>query len=85
MSDPTARRGDNIKRLLSEMKKTRRGWTENQIKNFLFGQYRYGVTEQTLDRIFNQLKDHGVIFGKQRRSPPFVLFYPMTDEESPSF
>ena len=64
MSDPTARRGDNISALLEAMKKSKRGWTKRQIKRFLFERYRYGVREQTLDMIINQLKDHALIYAK---------------------
>lgn len=67
MSDPTARRGDNISALLQEMKKSKDGWTGNQIKNFLFERYRYGVREQTLDQIIMQLKDRGLIYKKPIR------------------
>lgn len=89
MSDPTARRGDNIKRLITAMKQSKKGWTDNQIKTFLFRQYRYGVSEQTLDRIFEQLKLHNVIYGKKKEDkrshmPAKILWYPLP-QESPSF
>lgn len=67
MSDPTARRGDNIMAMLKAMKKDKNGWTKRQILDFLFVRYRAGVTEQTLESIFNQLKDRGIIFAKPVR------------------
>ena len=81
MSDPTARRGDNIKRLLEEMKSSKKGWGETEIKDRLFELYRFGVTEQTLDKIFLQLKNHSIIRGikkecKRKHLPPTVLWYP---------
>lgn len=76
MSDPTARRGDAINALLDAMRKSRRGWSKRQIKDFLFERYRYGVREQTLDLIFNQLKDHGIIAGKPaRKGSRIILWY----------
>lgn len=67
MSDPTARRGDNITAMLDAMKKSAAGWSKGQMKRFLFERYRYGVREQTLDMIINQLKDHGLIYAKPIR------------------
>lgn len=64
MSDPTARRGDNVTALLDAMERSKRGWTKRQMKDFLFDRYRYGVREQTLDSIINQLKDRGKIYAK---------------------
>ncbi|MDH5199614.1 MAG: hypothetical protein OEW93_01900 [Candidatus Bathyarchaeota archaeon] len=77
MSDPTARRGDNITALLEEMKRSGRGWTKRQIKSFLFERYRYGVREQTLDMIIDQLKDHALIYAKPaRKGANIYLWYP---------
>ena len=75
MSDPTARRGDNITALLEAMEQSKRGWTRNQIKNFLFERYRYGVREQTLDMIINQLKDRGKIYAKPIRKGANVYYW----------
>lgn len=69
MSDPTARRGDNIKQLLTEIKKSRRGMFEQEIKDRLFELYRFGITEQTIDKIFEQLKNHNVIVGTPMKRP----------------
>ncbi len=76
MSDPTARRGDNITALLDAMRKTDKGWSKFQIKKFLWVRYRYGVRKQTIDQIFQQLIDNHIIFGKpiEPRST-VVLFY----------
>ena len=70
MSDPTARRGDVITNLLEWMhkKQKQKGMTKKQIKDFMFHRYRYGVREQTLDKNFQQLIDHGLIYGM--RIPP---------------
>lgn len=64
MSDPTARRGDNIMALLKEMIKSKRGWTKTEMTDFLFMRYRTGVREQTLESIFNQLRDRAIIYAK---------------------
>jgi hypothetical protein len=81
MSDPTARRGDNISALLDAMRQSKRGWTKNQMKNFLFERYRYGVREQTLDMIINQLKDRGKIYAKPiRKGANIYLWYPIEKE-----
>lgn len=82
MSDPTARRGDNITALVKNMIESNRGWSEKQIKTFLFEKYRYGVTEQTLDKIFEQLKTHGIIYGKKSTKPPYIWFFPMVKMEA---
>ncbi len=76
MSDPTARRGDNITALLEAMQKTKKGWSKFQMKRFLFVRYRYGVRKQTIDQILRQLLDNKIIIGKpiQPRSS-VVLFY----------
>ena len=77
MSDPTARRGDNITALLDAMKRSNRGWTKRQMKDFLFERYRYGVREQTLDMIINQLKDRSKIYAKPtRKHANIYLWYP---------
>ena len=83
MSDPTARRGDNITALLDAMKLTpNEGWTKNQIKKFLFIRYRFGVRKQTLDQIFQQLIDNGILFGKPiRPRSNIVKFYCTPDSE----
>jgi len=65
MSDPTARRGDNITALLDTMKNTNRGWSNFQMKKFLFVRYRFGVRKQTIDQIIQQLKDNKIIIGKK--------------------
>lgn len=82
MSDPTARRGDNITALLQAMIDSNKGWSEKQVKAFLFKKYRYGVTEQTLDKILLQLKEHGIIYGKQSTKPPYVWFFPAIKMEA---
>ena len=64
MSDPTARRGDNITALLDTMKTTKKGWSKFQMKKFLFVRYRYGVRKQTIDQILQQLLDNKIIIGK---------------------
>jgi len=64
MSDPTARRGDNITALLDAMKRTKKGWSKFQMKKFLLIRYRYGVTKQTIDKILQQLFDNKIIIGK---------------------
>jgi len=64
MSDPTARRGDNVMALLEAMDKSKRGWSEREIKEFLFIRYRMGIREETLQSIFNQLKDRVIIYAK---------------------
>jgi len=82
MSDPTARRGDNISSLLEKMIKSNKGWSKDQITEFLFKKYRYGVTEQTLDKIFEQLKQHGVIYGRKTKNPPYIWFFPSIKMEA---
>jgi len=66
MSDPTARRGDNVMALLQAMVNSRRGWNKRECLDFLFRRYRFGVREETLEGIFNQLKDRGVLFAKPK-------------------
>jgi hypothetical protein len=66
MSDPCARRGDNVMALLENMVKSGRGWNRSEIMDFLFVRYRMGVREETLQAIFNQLKDRGIIYGKPK-------------------
>lgn len=80
MSDPTARRGDNITALLNAMKDSKRGWTKREMKTFLFERYRYGVREQTLDMIINQLKDHGLIYAKPIRKGANVYLWHVVKE-----
>ena len=76
MSDPTARRGDNITALLDAMQKTERGWSKFQIRKFLFVRYRYGVRKQTIDQIVTQLLDNNIIIGKPiAPRSTIVLFY----------
>lgn len=50
--------------LLKTMTKSKRGWPKAEMLDFLFVRYRGGVREQTLESIFNQLKDRGVIYAK---------------------
>ena len=76
MSDPTARRGDAITSMLDAMKKSGKGWTKSQMKRYLFRAYRYGVTEQTLDHIIAQLRDHGVIYANPiKKGANIYLWY----------
>ena len=76
MSDPTARRGDNVMGLLKTMKQSRRGWPKGEMLDYLFISYRAGVTEQTLERIFNQLKDRGLIYAKTiKKHSPVLRWY----------
>lgn len=76
MSDPTARRGDNIMALLKTMQKSKKGWSQSGMLDFLFMKYRTGVREQTLESIFNQLKDRGIIFAKPKsKNSPILLWY----------
>ena len=62
--------------LLKEMVKTKRGWTKTEMTDFLYMRYRGGVREQTLDGIFNQLRDRGIIYAKPvtRHSPNLVWY-----------
>lgn len=53
------------------------------MKKFLFERYRYGVREQTLDMIINQLKDHGKIYAKPVRKGVNVYLWHAVREESP--
>jgi len=82
MSDPTARRGDNITALLESMIESNRGWSEKQVKKFLYEKYRYGVTDQTLDKIIDQLKVYGIIYGRKSTKPPYIWFFPSIKMES---
>jgi hypothetical protein len=75
MSDPTARRGDNITALLDTMKNTRRGWSKFQMKKFLLVRYRYGVRKQTIDAIIQQLLDNTIIIGKPIKPKSSILLY----------
>ena len=76
MSDPTARRGDNVMALLKAMKKSKKGWAKSEIKDYLFISYRAGVREQTLESIFNQLKDRGLIFARTiKKHSPIIRWY----------
>jgi len=85
MSDPTARRGDIISALLEEMRKLRRGWKKEEVKNFIFERYRYGVREETLEAIFVQLKDRCKIYGKPiTPNSPILLWYPFDIEPETS-
>jgi len=76
MSDPTARRGDVIMALLETIVRSGRGWTRKEIMDFLFVRYRMGVREETLQGIFNQLLDRGIIYGKPKTptSNVYVFF-----------
>jgi len=80
MSDPTARRGDNIMAMLKAMKKNKNGWSKRQMLDFLFLRYRAGVREQTLENIFNQLKDRGIIFAKPIRKGANIYRWHVNDE-----
>jgi len=64
MSDPTARRGDNITALLDAIKNTKRGWSKFQMKRFLFVAYRFGVTKQTIAKIIQQLIENKILIAK---------------------
>jgi len=75
MSDPCARRGDNVMALLETMQKSGRGWNRREIMDFLFVRYRMGVREETLQSIFNQVLDRGIIFGKPKTAGSNVYFY----------
>ena len=75
MSDPTARRGDNIMSLLEAMTKSGRGWTRREIQDFLFVRYRMGIREETLQSIFNQLLDRGIIYGKPKTPTSNIYLY----------
>ena len=71
MSDPTDRRGDNVMAMLKAMKESKRGWPKSEMLDYLFISYRAGVKERTLESIFNQLKDRGLIYAKtiKKHSP----------------
>lgn len=76
MSDPTARRGDNIMALLKTMKESKRGWSKTEMTDYLLLRYRAGVREQTLESIFNQLKDRGMIYAKTiKKHSPILRWY----------
>ena len=85
MSDPTARRGDVLSALLNEMRKSGRGWRKEEVKTFLFERYRMGVREETLEAIFNQLKDRDKIYAKPvKKGSPIMVWFPMQEvEEAP--
>lgn len=75
MSDPTARRGDNIMALLEAMHKSQRGWSRREIQDFLFVRYRMGIREETLQSIFTQLLDRGIIYGQPKTPGSNVFVY----------
>lgn len=75
MSDPTARRGDNITALLDAMTKSGKGWSKFQIKKFLLVRYRYGVRKQTVDAIFQQLIDNKILIAKPIKPRSTVILY----------
>jgi hypothetical protein len=75
MSDPTARRGDNIMALLEAMHKSQRGWLRREIQDFLFVRYRMGIREETLQSIFTQLLDRGIIYGEPKTPGSNVFVY----------
>jgi len=83
MSDPTARRGDHVTALLDAMKRSRRGWSKQQMKTFLFKRYRGGVREQTLDAIIAQLKDHTMIHARRIRKHANIFLWYVVDGEYP--
>jgi hypothetical protein len=64
MSDPTARRGDNVMALLQAIVNSGRPWKKQEMLSFLFMRYRAGVREETLESIWRQLLDRGIIYGK---------------------
>lgn len=76
MSDPTARRGDIITALLEEMHRSKKGWSKKQVLDFLFARYRFGVRQETLESIFGQLKDRGILYARpvQKGSANLVWF-----------
>lgn len=84
MSDPTARRGDNVQALLEAMRKdiskNGRGWAKRKMKKFLLKSYRFGVRDQTIDAIIKQLVENDQIVGKPL-SPhsPLILWYPTVE------
>ena len=53
------------------------------MKDFLFERYRYGVREQTLDMIINQLKDRSKIYGKPTRRGSNVVYWYATEGQQP--
>jgi hypothetical protein len=75
VSDPCARRGDNVTALLQAMQESKRGWTKREIKDFLFVRYRAGVREETLENIFTQLLDRDIIYGKPKTKGSNVYVY----------
>ncbi|MEM2975837.1 MAG: hypothetical protein QW821_05410 [Candidatus Bathyarchaeia archaeon] len=81
MSDPCARRGDNIMALLQAIQDSKRGWTKREIKDFLFARYRAGVREETLESIFNQLLDRAILYGKPKTKGSSVYVYFVNTEK----
>ena len=75
MSDPTARRGDNITAMLDAMKKSKRGWSQFQMTKFLLVRYRFGVRKATIDGIIQQLKDSKIIISKPIRADSTVVLF----------
>jgi len=75
MSDPTARRGDNITALLDAMKSRDWGWSKFQMRKFLLVRYRYGVRKQTIDQIVQQLLDNKIIIGKPIKPKSSIVKY----------
>jgi len=75
MSDPTARRGDNIMALLQKMADSQRGWRKQDCLSFLFLRYRAGVREETLESIWRQLLDRGIIYGKPVEKGANIYLY----------
>jgi hypothetical protein len=61
--------------LLEAMQKSQRGWLRREIMDFLFVRYRMGVREETLQSIFNQLLDRGIIFGKPKAPNSNIYVY----------
>jgi len=80
LSDPTARRGDNINALLQAIHDSRKGWSEWQMKTFLFERYRFGIREQTLHSIVKQLTDRKILIKKPIRKGVNVFLYHINKE-----
>lgn len=82
MSDPTARRGDNITALLDHMVAKNSGWSKRMMSSFLAKRYRGGVRRQTIDGIIQDCIDWGWITGKSKSGARNILFYYATGEHN---
>lgn len=49
------------------------------MRAYLYRQYRYGVTDQTLDKIITQLREHDVIYAKPIRKGANVFLWFVSD------